>query len=481
MLFSIRETPNLQEVNKLNKSIKNADCLIGDINLNPKIPEQRKKLIVLCGKTKYMALDEITTNNGTQLEHVIMEEDLKNVSFATAYLNFASDHKAVAIRIASSKNCFTKDFKEKICFNQDFHTKKKKQKVVDQTNESKESDEHNVAFVHEEEVNLEECQPENRPQDIQLYENILPDSGPETSQSPHSLKVLLFKNPMRYNLCFSNSVASLLLNIPLIQSFLSTKSEQMSQYSTNNAIAKDLIHLLNLPNFSQTSTHQLRSSVHSNCASFGQSTRTFSDRKQHDAGEFLVSIFEHMFKNLPNSINFDEKLFGGLYKESLVCKNGHARELPVRKLTDILMIPVDGSSIQLCLDNYLKNEVITGNCPDCNMKELVKQTEIIADPSTLIIQLKRYSYDVSNRIALKRNDSVEITKAIKMKSGTTYKISSIINHFGDNPEEGHYNILIFDYRNDSFVLLDDQYVKQNVQITSDFKTSSYIVAYTKEN
>ena len=122
-----------------------------------------------------------------------------------------------------------------------------------------------------------------------------------------------------------------------------------------------------------------------------------------------------------------------------------------------------------------------GNCSDCNIKELVKQTEIIADPSTLIIQLKRYSYDERNRIAMKKKDSIDITKVIKLKSGTSYKISSIINHYGDVPEEGHYNILIFDHRNDSFVLLDDQYVKQNVKITSDFKTSSYIVAYTKEN
>ena len=56
-------------------------------------------------------------------------------------------------------------------------------------------------------------------------------------------------------------------------------------------------------------------------------------------------------------------------------------------------------------------------------------------------------------LVMKRNDSIEITKAIKMKSGTKYTISSIINHFGDVPEEGHYNILIFDNRNDSFVLL----------------------------
>ena len=84
-------------------------------------------------------------------------------------------------------------------------------------------------------------------------------------------------------------------------------------------------------------------------------------------------------------------------------------------------------------------------------------------------------------MAIKRNENIEITKAIKMVTGTTYTISSIINHFGDNPEDGHYNILIYNSRNGSFVLLDDQYINQNVKITSDFQSSSYVFVYTKDN
>ena len=73
----IRATPNTEEVRKISESVENCDCIIGDLNLNPKVPEQRKKLISLCGKSKYMALEEITTINGTQLEHVIIEKDMK--------------------------------------------------------------------------------------------------------------------------------------------------------------------------------------------------------------------------------------------------------------------------------------------------------------------------------------------------------------------------------------------------------------------
>ena len=75
----------------------------------------------------------------------------------------------------------------------------------------------------------------------------------------------------------------------------------------------------------------------------------------------------------------------------------------------------------------------------------------------------------------------KMTKSIKMANGSSYTVSTIVNHFGDCPQEGHYNILIFDALNEKFILVDDQYVNQNVKITSEFKSSSYIFVYTKDN
>ena len=118
--------------------------------------------------------------------------------------------------------------------------------------------------------------------------------------------------------------------------------------------------------------------------------------------------------------------------------------------------------------------------PECGNLH-VKQTQIITEPSTLIIQLKRYHYDIGEGIAIKRKDNIDIEKTIKMISGHSYRISSIINHFGDTPEEGHYNILIYDHRNDSYILVDDQYTKSNVEITHEMKSLSYILVYTKDN
>ena len=71
------------------------------------------------------------------------------------------------------------------------------------------------------------------------------------------------------------------------------------------------------------------------------------------------------------------------------------------------MISINGNSIQACLDNYLADEEIRVKCSECNIDVQVKQTEIIAEPSTLIIQLKRYNYEKEKSMAIKRRENIE--------------------------------------------------------------------------
>ena len=72
-----------------------------------------------------MALEDLTTVYASQLEHVIEEKTMENHSFATAYFNFASDHKSIVFRISSCANTLTKNFQQKVNFDQDAHTKRK--------------------------------------------------------------------------------------------------------------------------------------------------------------------------------------------------------------------------------------------------------------------------------------------------------------------------------------------------------------------
>ena len=204
------------------------------------------------------------------------------------------------------------------------------------------------------------------------------------------LKILHFINPPNRNMCFANAIVNAFLNISMINQLLSEDTDQMNLFSIKNRIIEELILLNNLPNESMASTERLRSTVSSMCEKSGQTGRSFNDNSQHDAGEFLVSMFEHLFKDSIVSSNIDEQIFGGLYQEKIVCKCGNIKYLPIQKLSEILMIQLHGQNIQSCLMNFLSDENVNNECTKCENKEAVKNIEIVTEPSTLIIQLKRY-------------------------------------------------------------------------------------------
>ena len=131
----IRETPNEKETAEVAKQFSDHDCIIGDLNLNPAIVivEQKSKLRMTCGTSKYMALTEITTSKNNQLDHIILEKELSEQTFVTAYNNFASYHKSIVLRICSTKNRLRKEFIEHINFDIDNHYKFKKIKVEQNT------------------------------------------------------------------------------------------------------------------------------------------------------------------------------------------------------------------------------------------------------------------------------------------------------------------------------------------------------------
>ena len=168
------------------------------------------------------------------------------------------------------------------------------------------------------------------------------------------------------------------------------------------AIIEELILLNRISNFQSASTERIRSIVSSVCEENGQFGRSFSDNFQHDAGEFLISMFEHMFKDSNVSNNIDENLFGGLYQEKIICECGNLTELPIQRLSEILSIQLKGPTMQSCITDFFSEEEIRYNCTKCQRKKATKHIEIVTEPSTLIIQLKRYEYDTEKRKAIKK-------------------------------------------------------------------------------
>jgi uncharacterized UBP type Zn finger protein len=173
-----------------------------------------------------------------------------------------------------------------------------------------------------------------------------------------------FKNPPKRNLCFSNAVVSLLLNIPVFKDLL--KKEENKNINEETDIFKELYKLANLPKFSKASTQRLRYLTKRKCVETGDITKNFSDNNQHDAGEFISSILPYIFENSDKYAHYDEILFGGLWQSILTCTCGDINEGAVEKMPEILPIEVYGKTIQQCTDHYFLPEKVERTCKNCH-------------------------------------------------------------------------------------------------------------------
>ena len=69
----------------------------------------------------------------------------------------------------------------------------------------------------------------------------------------------------------------------------------------------------------------------------------------------------------------DEQIFGGIFQETLECKCGVKKQLPLQKLPEVLMVEIEGLNIQACINNYLKDEEVEANCDVCQNKSVIIQ------------------------------------------------------------------------------------------------------------
>ena len=71
---------------------------------------QKKGYLRYYAEKKKNFLNEITTNQYNQLDHIIAEKSLEKQLYTTSFFNFISDHKTITARIAFDRNAFTKQF-----------------------------------------------------------------------------------------------------------------------------------------------------------------------------------------------------------------------------------------------------------------------------------------------------------------------------------------------------------------------------------
>ena len=196
--------------------------------------------------------------------------------------------------------------------------------------------------------------------------------------------------------------------------------------------------------------------------------------------EFLQSLFEHFWKELPIPAILNETVFGGLCQESFLCECGNKEKHPIEGLPDIISISIKGETIQTCLDSYLSQEQVERKCSMCPLLKCWKSVDILVPPSTLILQLKRFSYDRTSETTTKLHVPISCPVALSLEGKAMYQLNSVINHMGEDTRSGHYNILVLDEDQQSFILVDDLEIRRS-PISSHMDNLSYVGVYQAIN
>ena len=67
---------------------------------------------------------------------------------------------------------------------------------------------------------------------------------------------------------------------------------------------------------------------------------------------------------------------------------------------------------------------------------------------------------------------------LSLKDSAMYQLNSVINHIGNSPNSGHYNIIFQDKLNKNFILVDDIDINYSSNVTETTEIS-YVVTYDK--
>ena len=201
--------------------------------------------------------------------------------------------------------------------------------------------------------------------------------------------------------------------------------------------------------------------------------------KKHDGSTYDMQRYymdSDWIKQISKEYSPIIPMFYGQSIMQIVC--GHCQNITHNyELFCNLMLPINGTTLNECIDAYFSNEIMDQwTCDECNMKARSKKmNRLWRMPRILIISLKRFSDD------MKKNDKkiqipleLNLNKYILTKN-ISYKLKSIAIHQG-NLNNGHYYAVV--QKENKWFSIDDL----NVNILDDPKDyyeQGYVYFYVR--
>ncbi|GMT02390.1 hypothetical protein PENTCL1PPCAC_24564 [Pristionchus entomophagus] len=179
------------------------------------------------------------------------------------------------------------------------------------------------------------------------------------------------------------------------------------------------------------------------------------NQEQQDAQEFTVMFFDSIDRNLmkhPNGVSMRMRIaerFNGTQTSSLRCKCGHHSDNTTK--FSALNLSIDGhTTLSAAIAGYFADERLSDfACSGCGKRGgVVRETCIDHLPPVLLLSLNRYVYDSTTGRRKKLKTPLQYPRALHVDglphkerlsgADSSYELSAVMVHEGDNADCGHY-------------------------------------------
>jgi ubiquitin carboxyl-terminal hydrolase 36/42 len=167
-------------------------------------------------------------------------------------------------------------------------------------------------------------------------------------------------------------------------------------------------------------------------------SRQFQIGRQADAHELLRFLIDKV-----ESKDFKQVVFAGELQSTVKCKECRYESMVNEVFLD-LSLEVSSNTIEKCLSDFCREEVLTGenkyNCPSCKKKtNASKQYLIKSSPNVLTIQLKRFTnLGKKETRTVGFCEKLVLSKELITEEKVNYSLYAVLIHIGFGCRSGHY-------------------------------------------
>lgn len=313
------------------------------------------------------------------------------------------------------------------------------------------------------------------------------------------------------NACYINSALQCLCHIrPFIDIIWNLPEQQLSQLSPITSAYRRLLLKMQSTDKGSTSAHEIKSCI-------GELNPRFSGNNEQDSHEFLILLIEtlddELMDNYQNSSIGD--LIHGTIRSTVKCIDC-GKETDTLDSFVSLPLPIHGLNLRnlaynaiMCISTMLKG-VLSGNeqtnyslydcirnfllpeqlglngqwfCDNCDgYTNATKNLNLYQLPKILILQLKRFTYDLTNDMKITTKIDVQETlnfqqfvKKNGINPSTIYNLMAVLAHTG-TLTNGHCTTYARHLNNLTWYHFDDSFVRP-VTLNEVLKSDIYVLVY----